>query len=143
MNDEQKRVRAKQNANLMPPWKKGFAPNPKGFKKGNTTSIAGLIRKLNDESDGQIKKGLAKVAVKKALSGDKDFWEKVEEKLDGRKNGTFSSQEVTIIVHDIVIETIAICGDYLSKDQMAELTQKLSRIDRITEVKALTRGGDG
>ena len=143
MTDEPKKVRP-QNKHLRPPWKKGQSGNPSGPKPGyRHNSIGGLIRKMNDESNGEIKRGLAKIAVTKALKGDKDFWDKIEEKLDGRKNGSFSAQEVTIVVHDIIIETIAICSDYLNKDQMEELAQKLSRIDRITEVKALTRGGDG
>lgn len=105
--------------------------------------MGAMIREIANKNDGEVRKKLAKVAIAKAESGDLAFWEKVNEYVEGRSNGSFSSQEVTTIVHDIIIETLAITADYLDKPQMEELTQRLGRINRITEVKALSKGGNG
>ena len=80
-------------------WKPGESGNPKGRPK--TDSITRAIRKLLDEGiNGEpLYEAIAKVAVQKALQGDRHFWTYVIERSDGKvADALTQSGEVEVIV---------------------------------------------
>ena len=80
-------------------WKKGESGNPKGRPKKD--SITKAIQTLMDEGiDGQpLYEAIARVAVQKALRGDRHFWTYVIERCDGKvADALQQSGEVEVIV---------------------------------------------
>ena len=65
-------------------WQPGQSGNPKGRPK--TDSVTRAIRSLlEDGINGQpLYDAIAKVAVQKALQGDKHFWQFVVDRSDGK-----------------------------------------------------------
>lgn len=80
-------------------WKPGESGNPKGRPKKD--SITKAIQTLMDEGiDGQpLYDAIARVAVQKALRGDRHFWQFVIERCDGKiADALQQSGEVEVIV---------------------------------------------
>jgi len=65
-------------------WKPGQSGNPKGRPK--TDSVTRAIRSLLDDgiSGEPLYEAIAKVAVQKALQGDRHFWQFVVDRIDGK-----------------------------------------------------------
>ncbi len=80
-------------------WKPGQSGNPKGRPK--TDSITKAIRKLLDDGiNGEsLYEAIAKVAVQKALQGDRHFWQFVIDRCDGKVADALNqSGEVEVVV---------------------------------------------
>ena len=80
-------------------WKPGQSGNPKGRPK--TDSVTKAIRKLLDEgiSGEPLYEAIARVAIQRALKGDKAFWQFVVERMDGKVADSLQqSGEVEVVV---------------------------------------------
>lgn len=80
-------------------WKKGQSGNPAGRPK--VDSVTKAIRKLlNEGLNGEpLYEAIARVAIQKALRGDKAFWQFVVERMDGKvADQMHQSGQVEVIV---------------------------------------------